>query len=68
MNAAAAGQDDGALAFHQAFRAVFGVTEGHAGAGNQVEIVFQLGRDVEVIHRRRHNDGVIGLQLGNQFV
>ncbi|MOA53657.1 hypothetical protein D3C78_1771480 [compost metagenome] len=68
MDAATAGQNDGAFVFHQAFRAVLGVAEGDAGTGNQVKIILQLSWDVEVVHRRGDNDSIVGLQLGNQFV
>ena len=68
MNAAAAAQDDSAFTGDQTFWTFFGVTEGHASAGNQIEVVFQLRWDVEVIHRRGDDNHVVGLQFSNQLV
>ena len=68
MDTAAAGQYDCTLAFHQTFRAVLGVTEGYASARHQVEVVLQLGWDVEVVHWGVDDDDVMRLQLSNQLV
>ena len=68
MDAATAGQYNRTLAFHQTFRTVFGVTEGHTSTRYQVEVVLQLGRNVEVVHWGVDDDNVVRLQLSNQLV
>ncbi|MOA21612.1 hypothetical protein D3C78_1421140 [compost metagenome] len=69
VDAAAAGQDDGALAAEQALRAVLGVLEGDAGAQHVVQPGFQGAGDAEVVHRRRQDQHVrcqqfFGQQIG----
>ena len=56
----AAGNNDGFFTRYQTFRTVLGIAESNACACNQVKIVFQLSSDVEVIHRCRNNDNVVG--------
>ena len=68
VNATTAGQTHGALAFDQAFRAGFGLTEGHASTGDQVEIVLQLRRNVEVVHWGSNHHHIMCLQLCNQRI
>lgn len=64
----AAGNNDGFFTRYQTFRTILGIAESNACTCNQVKIVFQLSRDVEVIHRCRNNDNVMGFQLGNQLI
>ncbi|MNV70519.1 hypothetical protein D3C71_1634910 [compost metagenome] len=59
MDTAAAGDHNRFLAGDQTFRAFRGVAEGLASARHQVEIDFQLRRDVEVVHRRADDNGVV---------
>ena len=68
MDAAAAGDDDRFLARHQPFGTGGGVAERLTGAGDQIEVDFQLRRDVEVVHRGADDQRVVRLQLGNQLI
>ncbi len=68
MDTAAAGNDDRAFTGYQTFRPFLGVAEGDAGASHRVEIVFQLRRDVEVVHRRSDNNHIVAFQFGDQLV
>ena len=68
MDTAAAGNDDRAFTGYQTFRPFLGVAEGDAGASHQVKIVFQLRRDVEVVHRRSDDNHIVAFQFGDQLV
>ena len=68
MDTAAAGDDHRTFSFYQTFWPFLGIAEGDASASHQVEVVFQLSRNVEVVHRRRNNNHIVRLQFSDQFV
>ena len=68
VEAAAALDDDDALAGEKALGTLFGVAEGLAGAEDVVEPGAQRRRDAEVVHRRADDEDVGGAEFGDQRV
>ncbi len=67
MDPTAAGDNDGFFTGDRAFRTLLGIAESNATC-KLCQNSFSTGRDIEVIHRCRNNDNVVGFQLGNQLI
>ena len=66
--AAGCNRNDGAFPFQKTFWPCFGLAEGHAGPGHEVNPGFQGGGNAEVVNRNGDHDRVRRFQFGDQGI